>query len=217
MKLQNLNSHNNTFINKIRITKYKIQNNNIIQTNDTLFVYSSPPKNPPNTKKSSLLLNHSTTIEKIRHSITKITSSELIILIKKTTNTNKKLTTQKIHSQNKHNNPFIIINYKTITKSLTKNTLFNHQQKTFTKTTNDHNNIFVQTHNKTLFLNELNKLPPNIQTKLLQILKNHTITPIKNNRPQHINVHIITTTNIILNKTIEKKKFRKNLFAQLNK
>jgi len=68
----------------------------------------------------------------------------------------------------------------------------------------------------TIFLDEIGELPLEIQSKLLRVLDNHTLTRIGGNFERKLDVRVIAATNRNLNEEINKNNFRSDLYYRLN-
>jgi Nif-specific regulatory protein len=68
----------------------------------------------------------------------------------------------------------------------------------------------------TLFLDEIGDLPFGSQAKLLQLLQSKHYYPLGATRPMPADVRILAATNADLEKRVEEKRFREDLFYRLN-
>ena len=67
----------------------------------------------------------------------------------------------------------------------------------------------------TIFLDEIGELPLNMQVKLLRVLQEQEIERIGGTKPIKIDVRVIAATNRNLEKMMEEKKFREDLYYRL--
>ncbi len=65
-------------------------------------------------------------------------------------------------------------------------------------------------------MDEIGELPLEIQSKLLRVLDNHTITRIGGKFERNLNVRVVAATNRDLIKEVDKKSFRSDLYFRLN-
>ncbi|MBL7650456.1 MAG: sigma 54-interacting transcriptional regulator, partial [Candidatus Hydrogenedentes bacterium] len=70
--------------------------------------------------------------------------------------------------------------------------------------------------NGTLFLDEVGDLPFEMQPKLLRFLELGEIQPLGESTPQHVDVRVVAATNADLERSVEEKRFREDLFHRLN-
>ncbi|WP_171038044.1 sigma 54-interacting transcriptional regulator [Aquibacillus sediminis] len=75
---------------------------------------------------------------------------------------------------------------------------------------------FEQANNGTLLLNEIDKIPILLQLKLLRVIQNNQIQPVNSNATLPINVRLIMTTSINLEKAMIDKSFDKDFYYVLN-
>src|SRR5262249_51723121 len=68
----------------------------------------------------------------------------------------------------------------------------------------------------TLFLDEVGDMPPELQPKLLRTLQEQTFERLGSARTRNVDVRLIAATNCDLQKMIEDKQFRSDLYYRLN-
>jgi transcriptional regulator with PAS, ATPase and Fis domain len=68
----------------------------------------------------------------------------------------------------------------------------------------------------TLFLDEIGDMKTCLQVKLLRVLQNRELEPVGATRPKRIDTRIIAATNQNLEKLVEDKTFREDLFYRLS-
>lgn len=147
----------------------------------------------------------------------KIAENECSVLISGESGTGKELFAHSIHnSSNRCKGPFIAINCAALPKDLVESEFL------------DTKNLLLQGHQrmeileslnwqiKVQFLDEIGELPLEIQSKLLRVLDNHTITRIGGNYERKLDVRVIAATNRNLNEEINKNNFRSDLYYRLN-
>jgi two-component system, NtrC family, response regulator HydG len=111
--------------------------------------------------------------------------------------------------------PFVPVNVSSIPESLFESQFFGHVKGSFTGAQNDYPGLFRQAHGGTLFLDEIGELPFNLQSKLLRVLEDKTITPIGETKSSSVSVRIVSATNQDLNKGCQEGTFRLDLFYRL--
>ena len=77
--------------------------------------------------------------------------------------------------------------------------------------------LFEQANNGSIFLDEIGNLSLAIQEKLLHVLKENQVVPVGATKPVSVDVRVIAGTNINLEKAVMNKKFREDLYYQINK
>lgn len=140
------------------------------------------------------------------------------VLITGESGTGKELFARAIHAQsNRRDNAFIAINCGAIPDSLLESELFGYEKGAFTGADkNGKPGKFELANHGTLFLDEIGDMPLHMQAKLLRALQNRTIERVGGSVPTEVDVRIISATNKDLEKMIERKEFRQDLYFRLN-
>ncbi len=165
----------------------------------------------------SEFIGDSLKMKKVYDLIYKLCKVDTTVLIRGENGTGKELVARAIHynSPNK-SGKFVAINCGAIPENLVESELFGHEKGAFTGAHERKIGKFQIANNGTLFLDEIAELRPEIQVKLLRVLQEKTFVPVGSNRELKTNARIVTATNQNLEKMIEEKKFREDLFYRLN-
>ena len=94
--------------------------------------------------------------------------------------------------------------------------LFGHIQGAFTGAYKDRVGKFQAAHGGTIFLDEISTMPLNLQVKLLRVLQEKQFEPVGSNQTIDCDIRVIAATNSNLEKEVQEKKFREDLFYRLN-
>ena len=76
--------------------------------------------------------------------------------------------------------------------------------------------LFESANGGTIFLDEINSIPYDLQSKLLRTLENKKVMRIGENIERDIDIRIIASTNEDLVEKVDKGEFRADLFYRLN-
>ena len=149
--------------------------------------------------------------------INRLSHVDTTVLIRGENGTGKELVANAIHqsSPRKHDN-FVTINCAAIPENLIESELFGHERGAFTGAIKRHIGKFQEATNGTLFLDEIGELNFEMQAKLLRVLEEKRFYPVGSNRELRTNARIIVATNRNLEKMIEEKSFRNDLFYRLS-
>ncbi|WP_313164399.1 sigma 54-interacting transcriptional regulator [Sedimentibacter sp.] len=146
----------------------------------------------------------------------KVSKSESNVLIIGETGTGKELIAHSIHSNSsRRNKPFIIQNCAAIPSSIMESILFGTAKGSFTGSM-DKEGLFESANGGTIFLDEINSVPYDLQSKLLRTLENKNIMRIGENIEREIDIRIIASTNEDLARKVDKGEFRADLYYRLN-
>jgi DNA-binding NtrC family response regulator len=146
----------------------------------------------------------------------KTTDLDIPILLQGENGVGKELFARAIHGSSKRANmPFVIVNCGAIEKNLFETVLFGHE-KGFLGNTSQVKGKIKEAEGGTLFLDNVEELHPEMQLKLLNVLKRGEYEPLGTNESLKINVRVISTTNKLLEDEVKKCHFRADLFYRLN-
>jgi len=138
------------------------------------------------------------------------------VLLTGETGTGKSLVAEIIHYYgNKADTPFETVNISEISHDLMASELFGHKKGSFTGADKNKKGIFHKADGGTLFIDEIGDIPMELQPKILRALGNKKIRPIGGD-DVHLDLRIISATNKDLNKEIESKNFRLDLYYRIN-
>jgi transcriptional regulator with PAS, ATPase and Fis domain len=164
------------------------------------------------------LIGVSNEIQKLRERIKRISTGSISVLIRGESGTGKELVAHSIHKYSERSHkPFVKVNCGAIPEQLLESELFGYEDGAFTGAKKGGKlGKFQLANGGTIFLDEIGDMPLHMQVKLLRVLQENEIEPVGSLYPQKIDVRLIAATNHSLEKLIEEKKFRKDLFYRIN-
>lgn len=166
--------------------------------------------------KKSFLTFNSQSMQTIGKTLEKLSSKDVNILLLGQSGTGKTFMANYIHEiSSRKNGPFVTIDCTTIPNNLMESELFGYVKGSFTGALKDKSGLVKEADGGTLFLDEIGELPLSLQGKLLRLIQEKTFTPIGQNRPEKVDIRIITATNRDLLKLIEEGKFREDLYYRI--
>lgn len=147
----------------------------------------------------------------------KIAQKDVSVLILGESGTGKELLAKLIHANSSRNEgPFIPINSAAIPKELMESELFGFEKGAFTGASEGKKGKFELADNGTLFLDEIGDMPLDLQSKLLRAIQEREFYKVGGKEPVKVDVRILAATNQDLEKAVEEKKFREDLFYRIN-
>lgn len=156
-------------------------------------------------------------IIELRHQIEKCAESDASVLISGSSGTGKELVAVNIHNRSKRRlENFVPINCGSIPNELIESELFGYEKGSFTGATSSKLGLFELANNGTIFLDEIGELPLHAQVKLLRVIQEGELEKIGRREPVKVNVRLIAATNKELEKEVEAKRFREDLYYRLN-
>jgi Nif-specific regulatory protein len=139
------------------------------------------------------------------------------ILLEGESGTGKELVARAVHNlSSRSEKKFVAIDCGAIQPNLVESELFGHIKGSFTGAAMDRKGLFEEANGGTLFMDEINNLPVEMQAKLLRVLQDEEIRPVGSNFTRKVNVRIITASSFSLHKLVGEEKFREDLYYRLN-
>jgi DNA-binding NtrC family response regulator len=147
----------------------------------------------------------------------RVAATDVNVLITGESGTGKNLIAEFIHQKSKRNS-FEIgkVDCASLPKDLLEAELFGYEKGAFTGASEMRIGRLELAHKSTLLLDEIAHLPIDSQAKLLRVLEQKEFERLGGQKTIKIDVRIIATTNVDLEKAIAKKTFREDLFYRLN-
>jgi len=163
------------------------------------------------------IIGTSLEMKEIFHLIEQVAPTDSTVLIVGETGTGKELIARAIHNKSlRKDKNFVPVNCAAIPDTLIESELFGHVKGAFTGALKDRTGKFQLAHRGTIFLDEIGDLNYEVQAKLLRTLQEHEIERVGKSRPVKVDVRIIAATNRNLEKLINEKKFREDLYYRIN-
>jgi formate hydrogenlyase transcriptional activator len=139
------------------------------------------------------------------------------VLLLGETGTGKELIARAIHDRSHRKaRTFVKLNCAAIPTGLLESELFGHERGAFTGAIAQKIGRLELADQGTLFLDEVGDIPIEIQPKLLRALQELEFERLGSNRTKKVDVRLVAATNRDLEKMMENREFRSDLYYRLN-
>jgi len=163
------------------------------------------------------MIGRSPTMKKIFEMVNVVAGTDATILIEGATGTGKDLLAKVIHSASRRSDkPFVKVNCAAIPDNLLESEMFGYVKGAFTGAEKDRTGRFQEADGGTIFLDEISELPLALQAKLLRVLEDKEFYRLGSRHTLKVNVRIISASNRNLEKLVEKRLLREDLYYRLN-
>ncbi|MDH5768064.1 MAG: sigma-54 dependent transcriptional regulator, partial [Nitrospirota bacterium] len=156
-------------------------------------------------------------IENVVQMVQKVAPTKTTVLLLGESGTGKELFARALHNlSNRRNYPFVPINCAAIPRELLESELFGHEKGAFTGADARKLGKLELADKGTIFLDEIGDMDLALQSKVLRAIEDGEIERVGGVKGIHVNVRIVAASNKDLEKEVEEKKFREDLFYRLN-
>jgi len=163
------------------------------------------------------IIGNSPKMKEVLAMVRKVTDAPSSILIYGESGTGKELVARAVHFNSiRKEKPFIAVNCAAIPENLLESELFGYVRGAFTGANADKKGLFEAANGGTIFLDEVEAMPRNLQVKLLRVLQDRTFFKVGSPMPLSVDVRIIAATNQELEEAVKAKQFREDLYYRLN-
>jgi len=163
------------------------------------------------------IVGQSSALRNVLRLVETVAPSDSTVLLLGETGTGKELIARAIHDRSRRKDrTFVKLNCAAIPTGLLESELFGHERGAFTGAISQKLGRLELADEGTLFLDEVGDIPLEIQPKLLRALQEREFERLGSTRTKKVNVRLVAATNRDLEKMIEDREFRSDLYYRLN-
>jgi len=163
------------------------------------------------------LMGESPAMTAVRAMVASVGPTEANVLVLGENGVGKELVARAIHGASKRGSgAFLAVDMGALPEATFESELFGHRKGSFTDAKADRDGRFQAARGGTLFLDEVGNMPLPGQAKLLAALERREVTPLGADRPQAVDVRIVSATNLDEASLFDPAVFRPDLLFRLN-
>lgn len=163
------------------------------------------------------IIGKSQKITDVAQMVQKVAPTKTTVLLLGESGTGKELFARAIHNlSNRRPYPFVPINCADIPRDLLESELFGHEKGSFTGAEAKKLGKFELADKGTIFLDEVGDMNLALQSKLLRAIEDGEVERVGGMKSLKVDVRIVAASNKDLEKAVENKNFREDLFYRLN-
>ncbi len=165
----------------------------------------------------STIVGRSALMQEVYNTIRMVSKTQSNVLIAGESGTGKELAARAIHyDSDRAEGLFVTIDCAAIPSEIMESELFGHEKGSFTGAHERKTGLLEHANGGTVFLDEIGELDPNLQKRLLRFLQEREILRVGGVERIKLNVRVVAATNKDLEREVQDKKFREDLFYRLN-
>jgi formate hydrogenlyase transcriptional activator len=163
------------------------------------------------------IVGQSSALRHVLSLVETVAPSDSTVLLLGETGTGKELIARAIHDRSRRKNRTLVkLNCAAIPTGLLESELFGHERGAFTGAITQKTGRLELADQGTLFLDEVGDIPIDIQPKLLRALQEREFERLGSIRTKKVDVRLVAATNRDLEKMVEDREFRSDLYYRLN-
>ena len=163
------------------------------------------------------IVGQSSALRHVLQLVETVAPSDSTVLLLGETGTGKELIARAIHDRSRRKErTFVKLNCAAIPTGLLESELFGHERGAFTGAISQKLGRLELADQGTLFLDEVGDIPIEVQPKLLRALQEREFERLGSTRTKKVDVRLVAATNRDLEKMIETREFRSDLYYRLN-
>ena len=156
-------------------------------------------------------------MKQIRTRLAQLAAVDMPVLLLGESGVGKEVLARLIHQLSaRANKPFLKVNCAALPLDLLESELFGYEAGAFTSATRSKPGKFELCHGGTLFLDEIGEMSPSLQAKLLHVLQDGQFSRLGARNVSQADVRIVAATNINVQKAMETRGFREDLYYRLS-
>ena len=163
------------------------------------------------------IVGQSSALRHVLNLVENVAPSDSTVLLLGETGTGKELIARAIHERSRRKErTFVKLNCAAIPTGLLESELFGHERGAFTGAIAQKIGRLELADQGSLFLDEVGDIPIEIQPKLLRALQEREFERLGSTRTKKVDVRLVAATNRDLEKMMENREFRSDLYYRLN-
>jgi two-component system nitrogen regulation response regulator GlnG len=168
-------------------------------------------------EESRVLWGDAPEMRVLRRRLSMLARGRMPVILEGDTGTGKSFLAEHfIHHESGRPGPFVVCDLATLPVDLIPAHLFGALRGAYTGSVADRKGLFEMAHQGTLFIDEVQNIPFDVQKQLLQVLQDHRVRPLGSVRDVSVDVKVIAASNRPLDKAVAKGRFRSDLYMRLS-
>lgn len=168
-------------------------------------------------RKFEHIVGNDDSVQQLQKTLAKVAPTDANVLILGENGTGKQVFAYEIHKHSlRRKQIFMHVDLGSLNENLFESELFGYAKGAFTDAREDKPGRFEMADGGTIFLDEIGNLSLPLQSKLLSVLQNRTVTRLGESKERKIDVRLISATNMPLHEMVSKGTFRQDLLFRIN-
>jgi DNA-binding NtrC family response regulator len=220
LRLVDLGSRNGTWVGRLRVRDTYVNDGEVVrfgdasvrlETDGVLHTLSASEE-----VSFQRCIGASPEMRRLYPLLQRIAGADVPVLLEGETGTGKEVVAEAIHEASpRSRGPFVVLDCTTVSASLLEAELFGHERGAFTGAVSSRIGLFEEANGGTLFIDEIGDLDVSLQAKLLRALERKEVRRVGSSNIVKLDVRIIAATRRDLDREVQARRFRDDLFYRL--
>jgi DNA-binding NtrC family response regulator len=163
------------------------------------------------------IIGHSVHLQHLLRRLQRKIATSAHVMIRGESGTGKGLMAAAIHAHSPRSEQTLVtVNCAALPERALESALFGHERGAFPGAQTRRIGGLEYAHQGTLFLHQIGDLSPRLQVKIVRALQERTFERLGSSRTIHVDVRVVASTSHDLIEAIRARRFRADLYAQLN-
>jgi two-component system C4-dicarboxylate transport response regulator DctD len=163
------------------------------------------------------IIGRSDAIGEVRRLIANVAPTDASVLIVGDTGTGKELVARSLHELSPRGaKPFVAVNCGALPESMFESEMFGYEPGAFTGAAKRRIGKLEYASGGTVFLDEIESMPPALQVKLLRVLQEGALERLGSNHPVQVDVRVVAAAKGDMQALVASGVFRRDLLYRLN-
>src|SRR5450755_2052902 len=163
-----------------------------------------------------MVVGQSEAMHKVATMIRQVAAFPSTVMLQGESGTGKDVAAQTIHLLSRRAaRPFVALNCAALPDTLLETELFGVEAGAFTDARVSREGYLLRADGGTLFLDEIGSMPLSLQAKLLRFLETRSFRRVGSTKEMHVNLRVISATNVDLAAAVARRAFRDDLYYRL--
>jgi DNA-binding NtrC family response regulator len=220
LRIVDLDSMNGTWVDRTRVKEAFLAGGATLRLGATTlrFELDTAARELPASRELGFgrMVGASPEMRSLYPTLAKLAASEVPVLIEGETGTGKEVLAEAIHEASpRRGGPFVVLDCTSVAPALIEAELFGHERGAFSGAVERRNGMFEEAQGGTLFIDEIGDLQIALQAKLLRALERKEVRRVGSNTPVQLDVRIVAATRRDLDREVQARRFRDDLFFRL--
>lgn len=168
-------------------------------------------------EESRILWGADPVMKALRRRLAVLSRGRMPVILEGATGTGKSFLAERfVHVNSGRTGPFVVLDLSALPSDLIPAHLFGALRGSYTGAVADRKGVFEIAHEGTLFIDEIQNTPLEVQKQLLMVLQDGRVRPLGSSREIAVDVKVVVASNRPLDEAVFEGRFRSDLYMRLS-